>query len=489
MRRSSRILTLVVPVAMAAVGVIAFASEARSPKASPAESSPAKGMAAMAAATNALPTPAPGSPSPGAARLARAKLGDGDAGVTRLVLELDRVAEHLTVELIDRPGIAVRVLDTAADPLPASITPGDGRVERISFVPEGSDLVVRIESVQAIRCRSFALHDPPRIVLDFDAAGALADTSKIAPVHSILDEGAAVAPEATDAAGETDHAGVEEHAGADEPRFDELLNWIEEFRREAQAVNASDSPEEKAAHSRTLAHLLAERGLFDEADRTLTQALASGVDTTHAYEDSLRLAEIRIRAGRSKDALPLARRLSPFGRSTEERLRLARILSDAGAPVAARAVLEEVMSRVPAEERSEARLLLARCLWDSGLAERSLGELETLSREPAIPHVVDGEATVLRADCLFALGRLAEARTQYERAARFGPGPEESAWIRLQLGHVAHREGRYDEALSLYKEALERWPDTFYATQAAWFLQTAERLGSAWAKKGGQGRG
>ncbi len=482
MQRSSRILTVVGAVALAAIGVIALASEARSPQPSPAPATPSVAMPALAAATSALPAPRPGAP-----RVQSARLAEGDEGTTRVVIELDQAVEHYSAEMKDRPGITVRLLGAVADPVPSPIQPMDGRVERITFAPDGADMVMRVESSSAIRCRSFALHDPSRIVLDIDLprehgssaarSAALSHDGLPHPAEGpVVTSPVSVSPDPVS-------------GDSDEPRFDDFLAWIEEFRREAHAVDASTSPEEKSTHWRALALLLAQRGLFDEADRTLTKALAAGADTSESYEDSLRLAEIRISAGHAQDAVAIARKLSPFGRSTEERIRLARVYADGGAPVAARAVLEELIPRVPAQARAETRLLLARCLWDSGAAARSLGELESLGREPGLARAVDVEATVLRADCLFALGRMDEARANYERAMRFDPGPEESAWIRLQLGHVAHRERRFEDAKTLYREASETWPDTFYATQAVWFLETADRLGTVWAKKEASGRG
>lgn len=517
MLRSSPLFASLAFSALVAFALIASAEEAASP--STTESAPSHDEpleVTLASALSATPAPAPPSTAP---RLVKARLGAGSVGTTRLVLELDQDSEFLAVELMDRPGAEVRLLGTTTESLPATIEVNDGRVRRVTFSEGARDLVVRVEGVgPRLTCRAFALHDPSRVVIDLEeveksvapVAKSSVETTKptprvalkpeskpATPVFSVAPSAKATADTKSPLANHFDSSGVTTDDGnraasveVAEPKFEEFLDWVNQFREHAEAIGPNTPEGEKVRHWRKLASLLQKRGLVDEAERTLDRALRSPEqDTTHAFTDSLRLAELRVEAGRGKDALAVARKLSPFGCSTDEKLRLASILALSGAPIAARAILEETMSRVPADKRPAAELLLARCLWDGGAVEKALHAVDALSSEERLPRDVEERASVLRADCLFALGRISDSRAEYERATRFDLGPEEAAWTRLQLGNVAHREGRLEDAKTMYREAATSWPNTFYATQAAWFLRTTERLEAISTKREDASRG
>ena len=59
----------------------------------------------------------------------------------------------------------------------------------------------------------------------------------------------------------------------------------------------------------------------------------------------------------------------------------------------------------------------------------------------------------------------------------------------LQLGNVARREGRIEDAKHHYQTTMSRWPDTFYASQASWFLRVVEELDAARQAEAGEDRG
>ncbi len=552
MRGSSRILSTLTTSALAAFALIASAEEAASPATNPLSAD----LASTSPAAPVEPPAAEAAPSATIPHLLGARLGSGRTGTTRLVLETDQPAEFLAVELADRAGVELRLLGTGANPPPAPIEVSDGRVRRVTFVTGPRDVLVRVESAgPRLKSRTFALHDPPRGVVDIElaqspavpaggaAAGASAASAEKTSTGADSEGGAKAPSKAKPAAPDAPHASTPHHstpktppapaasptssaapasvsaaappalrdsslsfarfvdpkgappatpaaASSDEPSFDDFLKWVDEFRENAEAIRPDTPEEEKVRRWRKLAALLHRRGLVEEAERTLSRALQSGAqDTVHAYGDSLRLAEMRLTVGRPKDASLVAAKLSSFGRSTEEKLRLARIHADCGSPMAARGILEEVLPRVSAGKKPGAQLLLARCFWDLGSSEKALAALDAIDRDAALSGEVEQGSTVLRADCYFALGRTAEAGAAYRRATAFELSPEESAWVRLQLGNLAHREGRLEDAKSMYREASTGWPDTFYASQAAWFLQAAERLDSIEARREEAGRG
>ena len=280
--------------------------------------------------------------------------------------------------------------------------------------------------------------------------------------------GIALAAERT----QNEPSSIEPTSDEEESSFDDLLSWLKEFRELSQALH-DDAPEQtRVQQLRQISFLLGDRGLYDEADRLLTRAVeSSSADAEHAFSDSLRLAEYRMAAGRNEEALNIVQRLSIQDQSREEKIRVAVIQADAGAHFAALGILEDLMPSIPAQ----AKLLRIRCLWESGAAEKTLRAIHQLSLED-LPEPVAQSLVLLRADCLFTLGRLTEARDEYERAKRGERTAERAAWIRFQLGNIAHRQGRLNAARAFYCEAMESWPKTFYASQSEWFLRTTERI-------------
>jgi tetratricopeptide (TPR) repeat protein len=258
-----------------------------------------------------------------------------------------------------------------------------------------------------------------------------------------------------------------------ERSFDELILWLKEFRAHSQELHDDPSEEERVEHLRALSFLLADRTLFQEADRFLTSALeAESAPREESFGDSLQLAEFRMEAGRVKESLNIVQRLSIQDKSPEVRQRVAVLHARGGAHFAALGILEELMPRLPAEMK----LLRARCLWESGSLEEALRAADELSSEAGLSNDILQSLVLLRADCLYGLGRWKEAEEVYEKAKRSEVSPEKAAWIRFQLGNLAHREQRWRTARALYGEAAESWPRTFYGMQSEWFLRTTERI-------------
>ncbi|HET9887078.1 MAG TPA: tetratricopeptide repeat protein [bacterium] len=384
---------------------------------------------------------------------------------SRLVIFLDQSVEFLVVELPDRPGVEVHLLGTSTSSLPAALAVNDGRIAKAELRASTRGAVLRIEGAgPKLRCSSFSLQDPARIVIDFDPDAPPAPTPSPVPASTTFDSPA-------------------DSTNENEPSFEDFLSWLNEFREHAEALHEEISDEDRGEHLRAISSLLASRGLFTEAERALSHALQLKPDDSEAFADSLRLAELRVVSGHPQEALSIVQRLSFFGKTTEDRVRVAEVHANAGAPFVALGILEDVLPQLSAEKVAEAKMLRARCLWDCGAVEKSLRAIDDLLLADPLPKSIEESTHLLRADCLFTLGRFGEARRQYEEAADSHLDPEEAAWTQLQLGNLAHREGHVEAARQHYREASQSYPQTFYAAQAAWFLQTSQRLEDLTAKK------
>jgi tetratricopeptide (TPR) repeat protein len=433
----------------------------------------------------------------GAATLVRTRWGTTPRGATRIVFQLDREAEYLTIELADDDGIEVHLLGAESEPLPAPVPVGSGGVREITFRPGPSGVVARISGAGTpLVARTFRLEGPPRVVLDVtredgelappapraELTGAVATKSApasppaaaAAPVEDLGDEDAAILAEAP--AG-TEPPTPESAAvdGTDGP-FQELVAWIAALKSDANALKESATEQERSRHRRSLAILLAERGMVHEAETILASALESGLgDRKTAFADSLYLAELRLETGNTDGAAGIAQELSAREQTPQQRIRLARILSRCKFPDLAVANLEEALPRLVGAPRVEAQLLLARAYWDRKDVEKARQYVAKLTESEHVPEELVGEALVLEADCAWMLGRTGESERLYRRALRETLDDEASSWVTLQLGNAARRTGRVADAIDHYREARDRWPDTFFGAQADWFLRVAEQ--------------
>ncbi|HVP39417.1 MAG TPA: tetratricopeptide repeat protein, partial [Candidatus Saccharimonadales bacterium] len=106
------------------------------------------------------------------------------------------------------------------------------------------------------------------------------------------------------------------------------------------------------------------------------------------------------------------------------------------------------------------------------LLERLLGSGGGMSCEEVLD---EGAVRLDYGNCLYHLGRFAEAGREYLRAAELQPG---AALVRYNLGNALYQEGRYGEALLAYDRALALRPDLTCARENAWqcTLRLAQQL-------------
>jgi tetratricopeptide (TPR) repeat protein len=123
----------------------------------------------------------------------------------------------------------------------------------------------------------------------------------------------------------------------------------------------------------------------------------------------------------------------------------------------------------------EAQLLLARAYWDRKDVEKARRYVSKLTESGHVPAALRGGVLILDADCAWAQGRTAESERLYRRALQEALDDEEASWVTLQLGNAARRTGRLADAIAHYRDARDRWPDTFYGAQADWFLRVTEQ--------------
>jgi tetratricopeptide (TPR) repeat protein len=451
------------------------------------------------------------------ATITKTRWGKTARDETRVVFELDHsVAWSVNA---DPGGMVFEVRLTGAVPGttvgPMNIR--DARIDAVTIRDDERGTVARITSAgKPLRVKSFELADPPRVVLDLGPKDleAPAPTAKAepaakaappkpapptpkltaAPPQPAAPKAAAPVVAAVKPVRETPEpaapAPVAPARRNSQEDFDDLMAWLHELDGRVETLGASRSEREQARGRRSLAYFLAERGISQDAERALTASLASDDrDRSAAPADSLFLAELRAEIGDSDGAIAIADDLAGELSSAPELLRVARVYSECRRPDAARDLLQKTLADLKGEDRTDGLLLLAQSHWDERDPESALPILETLTASDVAAGDTYDRALILQADCLWALSRTREARLRYERAARQQLPPDEASWVMLQLGNVARREGRLEDAKQHYRITMDRWPETFYASQAGWFLRVVEEIESAQRGTDGQDRG
>jgi tetratricopeptide (TPR) repeat protein len=99
-----------------------------------------------------------------------------------------------------------------------------------------------------------------------------------------------------------------------------------------------------------------------------------------------------------------------------------------------------------------------------GETAHALAEYRRVAALPAGELQLRG--MVRAADLYFQLGRADSAAVFYEQALRFGPPDEEASWAWFQLGNCLWLTGEREPAQERYRQLLERWPQSAWASIA-----------------------
>ncbi len=260
------------------------------------------------------------------------------------------------------------------------------------------------------------------------------------------------------------------------PELADLFGWLGDLRASLDSIRGRRDQAERSAARRRLAALLEDRGLWDEAEKALLSAARGARNGPTGTADSLKVAELRIKRGDATGALAVAAALDTARTLPEERVRLAAVFLGAERPETAEALARPMIDTLEGAPSARAAWVTARARWDRGDAAAALPLAAKLAADPGTPAELLPAAVLLEADCLCALERTQEARPVYERAAALRLSDNDASWTALQLGNLARREGRLADAKRHYENARDAWPDTFYATQADWFLRFDDRL-------------
>ena len=499
------------------------------------------GVVSPAFADEATPTPA---------RLLDARVGRTPKGMPRLVLETDRPVQFLTVELAQENGFEVHLL--GSDPVPPPVAPfHDAVIKALTFREGPQGLVARVTLTGPRRVgTSFSLESPSRVVLDLLpqpgetstlAAATLPPTPSPAPraatrppaaavstvtkaatsarpkdaalhvdlgdaegaVEALDDAGAdttapatspipAPAPKATRSSPDTAASAATQATKNDDvpPELQDLLGWLGELRGTIDSIRSSRDHAARAGARRHLAQLLEDRGLWEEAEKALL-SVGSGAkkEDARGAADSLKVAELRVKRGRVEDAMAIAAALDATQVSATDRVRLAAIFLAGDRPAEADSLTRPLLDDLTGVDRDRAAWIVARSLWDRGDASAALPLATALASGTSTPADLLPGALLLEADCLCALERGSEAKSLYERAADLRLSPDEASWATLQLGNLARREGRLADAKRHYETTRDTWPDTFYASQADWFLRFDDRMKALREAGTGKNRG
>jgi tetratricopeptide (TPR) repeat protein len=425
------------------------------------------------------------------ARIVASRIGRSEQGIPRLVIETDRPVQFLTVELTSRNGFDLHLM--GADLGGAMPPKASGALRDVTFATSSAGVVARVllDETRRVGC-AFALTNPPRVVLDLPAKEGRRDATlarnrakTVAAKPAAPAELPRVAPPVPSSARPAVAVGAGPPA---DPDLADVAAFARDLSAALDAIQLARDPIEALQARRQLAHRLATRNLLEEAEDVLF-ADRAGADGPLSVADSLWVAELRQRRGDTDGAIAIATALDASRLEDSGRLRLARVLLDGGSAGSAPAILEPVLASTDGGDRARAAFLTARSHWESGRPTDALPLVAGISLDAATPDDVIAGAALLEADCLFALSRPADSRRCYERAAHLGLGPEESSWTSLQLGNLARRDGRLGDARRYYEATTSRWPNTFFAAQAEWFLRFDERLTSSRVAKAERVRG
>lgn len=481
--------------------------------------------AGLLAAGLGFGSPAPADDGLPPARVLDARVGRTPRGLPRVVVETDRPVPFLTVEMAEENGFEIHLLGT--DPTPPNTgSLRDSVVRELTFREGPQGLVARVALQGARRVgTSFSLDNPPRVVLDLlpdpDAPPVLASAtppgmpaaqapparkralpSTTPPRETTVSsspgdralrldldgDSAATATPRPDAASEpvakaqptppAPAAAKEGDAKHDDvpPELADLFAWLGELRESIDSIRGGRDQAARSTARRELAALLEARGLWEEAEKALLSAARGARNGPTGLADSLKVAELRIKRGDAAGALAVATALDTVRTLPEERVRLAGVYLAAEKPDMAESLALPLMDGLEGAPRARAAWITARSRWDRGDGAGALPLASALAADPQTPPDLLPGAVLLEADCLCALERGPEARPLYERAALLPLSANDASWAALQLGNLARREGRLHDAKRHYETARDTWPDTFYASQADWFLRFDERL-------------
>lgn len=180
-----------------------------------------------------------------------------------------------------------------------------------------------------------------------------------------------------------------------------------------------------------------------DKEHRVKACLASFRRETAGEVDDL-LSSLLGRKARAKAAAPAApARTEPPG------LVLGRKLVEDRRYEEALPLLKEAVSDADPAFSSEARLLTGRALLETGRAEQSRVELEACIKSPSCPR----QAKTFLGKALLDLGKADAAETVLKEASMLNP---EASLPRYYLGQLYEKSGRKDEALALYRKALDR---------------------------------
>lgn len=451
-----------------------------------------------------------------AAHIVATRAAQKSGGATRVVFETDRPVEYLSVELPSGNGFSIHLLDVDGTSLPATFAPKNGLIDRVSFRGSANGVVAELTGARGeLHAHAFTLPNPPRVVVDLTTdpeggrmSSAPASPPRVAdavpvrkspPAPTVTVVKGESAPKSADA-GEDDRTIFEETSASQvaaqqrsvpqETDFEDLLVWIHALQNSVEALNAADNETDRARYRRRLGYLLVQRGILVEGEKALLSAVQSdGADSATAVGDSVAVAEVRVEMGERESASEIARSIDTKRAKPSERVRLAEVLLDTGQPVLAANLLEKTVGSLTGQLHSEATYLMARAFHATGKNAQAREAVRNLTSNAATPKSLMPAALLLHADCEFALGKAREAEALYARAAALDLPDEDASWAALQLGNLARRDGRDEEARRRWQTTAEKYPDTFFASQAQWFLRVSETIERVNVAEAGDGRG
>jgi protein O-GlcNAc transferase len=255
-------------------------------------------------------------------------------------------------------------------------------------------------------------------------------------------------------------------------------------QRRAQARTTRDGGTSRQPVEATLVEIerLVAAGEHDRAERALDRLLEGAPDQAPAWHLKGTLALLRDDARAAVRALEQAAELAPHDPAIQSNLGIAH--ERAGSVAAARAIFERLVARMP--EFAPGHLNLGVLVREGGDPEAAITHFRKAVRQQpgyarawlelartlrgrrrfaealaCLAHLGDGpEVCVERAECERARGDFAAAERSFRSSLAVDP---EAIASRLGLGGCLQEQGRLEEAMEVYREALKRDPSAYSA--------------------------
>jgi len=178
----------------------------------------------------------------------------------------------------------------------------------------------------------------------------------------------------------------------------------------------------------------------------------------------------------------LARVYEKMGKRDQEKKFLAAYLKKAGPGGKYRSAIEDRLNAIKADEAAKAEEKESAKVAESAAPAEAAKPAEVAAVETAAPagedpaEVVDalvGEPSIANANMLFKAGSFEPALQMYKTLLEVEQTPDERYFTMLQMGNIYREMRDFHSAVTRYREVVQQFPDSDWATEAERALEDA----------------